>query len=108
MHVFDEEDLDKAKSHFDRTGIAAKFVEVPFQGRTLRFTDAMGTPVELVATMQTQPRAHVAVHTHKGARALRMDHYQVLVPDVIAAPRSSTPISASAFPTISSSKAPTS
>ncbi len=36
MHVFDDEDLDKAKSHFDRTGIAAKFVEVPYQGRTLR------------------------------------------------------------------------
>ena len=29
MHVFDEEDLDKAKSHFDRTGIPARFVEGP-------------------------------------------------------------------------------
>ena len=85
MHVFDDEDLDKAKSHFDRTGIAAKFVEVPYQGRTLRFTDVMGTPVDLCASMQAQPRSHVAVHTHKGARALRMDHYQVLVPDVIGA-----------------------
>ena len=85
MHVFDEEDLDKAKFHFDRTGVPAKFVDVPFQNRTLRFSDAMGTPVELCATMQTQPRVHVAVHTHKGARALRMDHYQVLVPDVWAA-----------------------
>ena len=85
MHVFDEEDLDKAKSHFDRTGIASKFIEVPFQGRTLRFSDAMGTVVDLVATMQTQPRAHVEVNSHKGARALRMDHYQVLVPDPTAA-----------------------
>jgi catechol 2,3-dioxygenase len=85
MHVFDEEDLDKAKSHFDRTGVPAKFIEVPFQKRTLRFIDSMGTPVDLVATMQTQPRSHVAVHTHKGARALRMDHYQVLVPDVLGA-----------------------
>jgi catechol 2,3-dioxygenase len=85
MHVFDEEDLDKAKSHFDRIGIAAKFIEVPHQGRTLRYSDNMGTVVDLVATMQQQPRNHVAVHTHKGARALRFDHYQVLVPDVIAA-----------------------
>jgi catechol 2,3-dioxygenase len=85
MHVFDEEDLDKAKSHFDRTGVIAKFIEVPFQGRTLRYSDNMGTVVDLVATMKTQPRQHVAVHTHKGARALRFDHYQVLVPDVIAA-----------------------
>ena len=85
MHVFDEEDLDKAKSHFDRTGIAAKFIEVPFQDRTLRYADNMGTVVDLVATMKTQPRSHVALHTHKGARALRMDHYQVLVPDVLGA-----------------------
>src|SRR5712671_3971070 len=85
MHVFDEEDLDKAKSHFERTGITSKFIEVPFQGRTLRFADAMGTVVDLVATMQTQRRAHVEVNSHKGARALRMDHYQVLVPDPTAA-----------------------
>ena len=85
MHVFDEEDLDKAKSHFDRIGVTSKFIEVPFQGRTLRYRDNMGTVVDLVATMKTQPRSHVAVHTHKGARALRFDHYQVLVPDMIAA-----------------------
>ncbi len=85
MHVFDEEDLDKAKSHFDRIGLSSKFIEVPFQNRTLRYSDNMGTVVDLVATMKTQPRSHVAVHTHKGARALRFDHYQVLVPDVIAA-----------------------
>jgi len=85
MHVFDEEDLDKAKSHFDKTGISSKLIDVPFQGRTLRYSDNMGTVVDLVATMQQQPRDHVAVHTHKGARALRMDHYQVLVPDPTAA-----------------------
>jgi catechol 2,3-dioxygenase len=85
MHVFSEEDLDKAKFHFDRSGVSAKFVEVPYQTRTLRFSDAMGAPVELCATMETRPRLHVEVHTHKGARALRMDHYQVLVPDVLAA-----------------------
>jgi catechol 2,3-dioxygenase len=87
MHVFGEEDLDKAKFHFDRAGVPAKFIEVPFQTRTLRFLDAMGTPVELCATMQTKPRLHVEVNTHHGARALRMDHYQVLVPDVLAAAR---------------------
>ena len=80
MHVFDEEDLDKAKSYFDKTGIASKFIEVPFQGRTLRFSDNMRTVVDLVATMDQQPRNHVAVHTHKGARALRL-----VVPFVVAA-----------------------
>jgi hypothetical protein len=85
LHVFDEEDLDKAKSYFDRNNVTAQFVEVPYQGRTLRFFDVMGTPVELVAKMQTQPRSHVQVHAHHGARALRMDHFQVLVPDVMRA-----------------------
>ena len=85
FRVFTDEDLDRAKAHFDRIGIAATFVEVPFQGRTLHFNDPAGTPVELVATMKTEPRMHTKVHTHRGAGALRMDHYQVLVPDVLAA-----------------------
>jgi catechol 2,3-dioxygenase len=85
MHVFSEEDLDKAKFHFDQIAVPVKFIEVPYQGRTLLFSDVMGTPVELCATMQTQPRSHVQVHTHRGARAQRMDHYQVLVPDVLRA-----------------------
>ena len=87
MQVFTDEDLDKAKAHFDRAGIAAAFVEVPHQGRTLHFADPAGTPVELCATMPTVPRMHTKIHTHRGAGALRMDHYQVLVPDVLTAAR---------------------
>ena len=34
--------------------------------------------------MPTRPRMHTKIHTHRGAGALRMDHYQVLVPDVLA------------------------
>ncbi len=84
FRVFTDEDLDKAKAHFDRTGIAAAFVEVPHQGRTLHFSDPAGTPVELCATMPTVPRMHTKIHMHRGAGALRMDHYQVLVPDVLS------------------------
>jgi catechol 2,3-dioxygenase len=85
FRVFTDEDLSKAKAHFDRVGIASHFVEVPFQGRTLHFNDPAGTPVELVATMPTQPRMHTKNHVHRGAAAQRMDHYQVLVPDVLSA-----------------------
>ena len=53
FRVFTDEDLDKAKAHFDRSGIAATFVEVAFQGRTLHFNDPAGTPVELVARMMS-------------------------------------------------------
>ena len=35
--------------------------------------------------MTTQPRAHTRAHEHKGAAALRLDHFQVLAPDVAAA-----------------------
>ena len=58
---------------------------MPYQGRTLHFFDPAGTPVELCATMPTVPRMHTKIHTHRGAGALRMDHYQVLVPDVLSA-----------------------
>ena len=47
--------------------------------------DCTGTPLELVATQPTHVRTQTKTHTHKGAGALRMDHYQVLVPDVAAA-----------------------
>ena len=84
MRVFTDEDLDKAKAHFDRAGVKSAFVEVPYQGRTLHFNDPAGTPIELVATMERRPRMYTKIHQHKGAGALRMDHYQVLVPDVLA------------------------
>src|SRR4051794_36553929 len=85
FRVFTDDDLVKAKAHFDRQGIPAQFVNVPFQGRTLHVADAAGTPLEFVATQPTHVRTQTRTHTHKGAGALRMDHYQVLVPDVTAA-----------------------
>jgi catechol 2,3-dioxygenase len=85
FRVFAEDDLDKAKAHFDRHGVAAKFVNVPFQGRTLHASDAAGTPLEFCARMKTLPRVHTRTHEHKGAGALRLDHHQVLVPDVATA-----------------------
>src|SRR5689334_14991570 len=69
FRVFEEEDLEKAKAHFDRNGFAAKFVNVPFQGRTLHVTDAVGTPLEFCARMKTQPRVQTRTHEHKGAGA---------------------------------------
>ena len=39
FRMFEEEDLEKAKVHFDTEGLPAKFVNVPFQGRTLHVTD---------------------------------------------------------------------
>src|SRR3954471_10524731 len=85
FRVFEDEDLEKAKAHFDRTGAPAKFVNVPFQGRTLHVSDAAGTPLEFCARMKNLPRTQTRTHEHKGAGALRLDHFQVLAPDVGAA-----------------------
>jgi len=82
MRVFTEEDLDKAKAWFDKAGLAAGFVERPYQGRTLHVSDAQGTPLEFCATMDVEPRLVVAFEHHRGAVPQRLDHFQLLVPDV--------------------------
>ncbi|HUI12318.1 MAG TPA: VOC family protein [Xanthobacteraceae bacterium] len=80
-----DEDLDRAKRHFDASGIESAWVTRPFQGRTLKLRDRAGMPLELCASMPTQPRLHDKPHLQRGAGALRYDHVQCLVPDVAAA-----------------------
>ena len=82
MRVFTEEDLEKAKAFFDKAGLPAKWVEVPYQGRTLHVSDASGAPIEFCATMDVKPRLVVAFEHHHGAVPQRLDHFQLLVPDV--------------------------
>jgi catechol 2,3-dioxygenase len=85
IRVLDEDDLERAHAYFQSKGLPAEWVEVPHQGRTLHVTDAIGMPIEICARMEKVPRKHVAYHLHKGAAALRFDHFQFLVPDVQAA-----------------------
>ena len=82
MRVFTEEDLEKAKAFFDKAGLPAKWVEVPYQGRTLHANDPSGAPIEFCATMDLKPRLVVAFEHHRGAVPQRLDHFQLLVPDV--------------------------
>lgn len=87
FRVFLDDDLERAKAHFNLIGIPAEWTDVPHQGRTLHVSDFAGTPLELCARMETRPRLHTRLDQHRGGRALRMDHYQVIVPDVLAAAR---------------------
>lgn len=80
--VFDEEDLENAHHFFNDKGLHVEWVEVPHQARTLHVTDGIGMPLELCASMDKMPRNHVNCHVHKGAAAMRFDHFQFLVPDV--------------------------
>src|SRR5262245_43883164 len=82
MRVFTEEDLEKAKAFFERAGLPARWAEVPHQGRTLHVTDASGAPIEFCATMEVKPRLVVSFEHHHGAVPQRLDHFQLLVPDV--------------------------
>ncbi len=82
MRVFSDEDLEKAKAFFDKAGLPAKWVEVAHQGRTLHVVDASGAPIEFCATMVVKPRLVVAFEHHHGAVPQRIDHFQLLVPDV--------------------------
>ena len=87
FRVFRDEDLDAAKSYFDQIGIEARWTKADFQGRTLELRDPAGIPIELCASMPTQPRLHDRPHLHRGAGALRYDHVQCLMPEVAKASR---------------------
>ena len=85
MRVFIDEDLDKAKAHFDRTGIkcdvrrgAAPGPHAALQRSGRHAGRACAPPCR--PCRACTPRSTCT----RAPRALRMDHYQVLVPDVLA------------------------
>jgi catechol 2,3-dioxygenase len=82
MRIFTERDLDKAKTVFDAKGCATAWVKIPHQDRTLHVTDPVGTPLEFCASMPLVPRMITGFRQRKGGCALRLDHYQVLTPEV--------------------------
>ena len=82
MRCFTEEDLEKAKSYFEKANLPAQWVERPYQGRTLHVSDPLGLPLEFCATMTTKPRLMTSFEHHHGAVPHRIDHFQILVPDV--------------------------
>lgn len=85
MRVLTEGDLDGAKTFFEANGCPAKWVEVARQGRTLHVTDSVGTPLELCAQMPVVPRMLTKFSSWRGGAAQRIDHYQILVPEVAKA-----------------------
>lgn len=82
LRVFTEDDLDRLKAFFEKRGCPAAWVTVPHQGRSLHVTDPVGTPLEFCATMKVEPRMITKFTRHAGGSALRLDHYQILTPEV--------------------------
>jgi catechol 2,3-dioxygenase len=82
MRIFTERELEKAKAVFETLGCVTAWAEVAHQGRTLHVTDPVGTPLEFCATMPVVPRMITKFTSHKAGNALRIDHYQILTPQV--------------------------
>ena len=82
FRVLTEEDLELAQLHFAAAGFPTDWVEVTHQGRTLHTVDPSGTPLEFCAVMETRPRLFHHLEAHRGACAQRLDHVQVVTPQV--------------------------
>jgi catechol 2,3-dioxygenase len=83
MRVASAEELTLAEAYFRETGATARRIERPFQGETLLVSfDGTSPPLELCASMPVLPRLLNNYPAQKGGRALRLDHYQCVVPDV--------------------------
>jgi catechol 2,3-dioxygenase len=80
--TFEDEDLDKAKFYFEKRGIKAEFVDVPYQSRTLFTSDVSGTPLEFCSAMPRLERIDQKFESIRGGGALRFDHYQITAPDI--------------------------
>jgi catechol 2,3-dioxygenase len=83
--VLTDEDLDKAAMFFAARGLPVQWLEIPFQGRTLRTTDPQGMPIEFYHRMDRLPPIHQKYALYRGARALRIDHCNCFSYDVDAA-----------------------
>jgi catechol 2,3-dioxygenase len=82
MRVFREQDLEGIEQHFGERGCSAVRAATAHQGPTLQASDISGVPLEFCAHMSVVPRALTKFHLHRGGAASRIDHCQILVPDV--------------------------
>ena len=82
FRVLQDGDLDAAKAYFDKLGVGSEWVKRPYETRTLLVRHSSGIPFELAGRMETLPRVLTQYRSHIGARGLRLDHCQVIVPDV--------------------------
>ncbi|MDB5641042.1 MAG: 3,4-dihydroxyphenylacetate 2,3-dioxygenase [Hyphomicrobiales bacterium] len=82
LRMFSEDDLEASLAFFSAHGCEAKWVDVAHQGKTLHVTDPVGVPLEFCARMPVEPRMITRFAEHRGGRAQRIDHYQIVTPHV--------------------------
>jgi 3,4-dihydroxyphenylacetate 2,3-dioxygenase len=83
FRVRSEEDLDAAAAWFEQRGSQAVWLsDEHAQGRTLRVQSETGFPLEFFHTMDlVEPRLQ-HFHAQRGAPIMRIDHFNLHVPDV--------------------------
>ena len=86
FRVGSEDDLDALAHRFEVGGVSTRWVkdEEPGQGRALRLQDPLGFPVEFFSTMERTERLLQRFDLHRGAQVMRVDHFNLHVPDVQA------------------------
>lgn len=77
-----EEDLDRAAAFCRSEGLPSQIVELLHRGRTLRFVDPFGLPVELVHNYEKREILLQKYAHYKGVHPQRLDHFNVFAPDV--------------------------
>jgi 3,4-dihydroxyphenylacetate 2,3-dioxygenase len=82
FRAFRDADLEQLADHALALGLAPRWAEIPHQGRTLQLEDPGGTPLEFCARMPVQPRLLTDYDRYRGGGAMRLDHFQLHVPDV--------------------------
>jgi catechol 2,3-dioxygenase len=82
FRVASEMDLDRAEEYFGGRGLPVRRSEPPFQGPTLEVRDPFGTPFQLYSRMEGVPRLLQSYGEHRGARPMRIDHFNLFVTDV--------------------------
>ena len=80
--VGNDKDLDKAASFLSENGLSYAFVDQPFQGRTLQFTDPFGFQIELYAAMDRRPHLLRRYDLYRGCHPQRLDHFNVFAAEV--------------------------
>lgn len=86
--VASPDDLDRLEADAREAGLPARRLaagEEPGQGPALRLQDPAGLPVEFVASMDRVGRLLQRFDLHRGARIMRIDHFNCQVSDVEAA-----------------------
>ncbi len=84
FRVASEEDLDRLAHHFKDLGLPiiwADGVEAA-QGRSLRLQDPLGFPVEFFFQMDHVERLLQRFDLYRGAEVMRLDHFNLQVPNV--------------------------